>query len=529
MFEDREPKVTLPRAWTAWAGSRAALVAVMVALAIGAAVSREAAPARDLDALAVLLGREAGGAQVAPASIRWQDSGGVVADAILGRWALFLARAPGDDAGDVWRARVRVSPDGSVTGAGGAHDLTSTPLGDDHELVVRGEYAAFATRAYGQEQSVTLLSLAGEGSENQADRVIDRAMAAITNLQRTGSAGGIGRVDVTFESPARAVGLALGEDALGLTIASGDPRRAATITYARLDLATRDLRPEVPGIHADTATHLVKFFSHWAVDTLRAIPWMGPAPIAWVEDQALALRDMLRQATFRAGRDPTDVVSTAPPRPPVLASTTVADGQVPWPPPSIPTIWKSPQPSEGQWIVPDIPWLRRVPGVLKGAKSPFYMTFVRPDADRPYAKVLLVAMDLRQLDLHMEAGVEDPEPLTGPNGTGRIPRDPAQARLVAAAFNGAFKTEHGHYGMMVRKRVLLPPIPGAATVVVLGDGRVGFGTWGANRTVGGIAGVPDGDIDSFRQNLEPLIDHGQMNPMGRNLWGFTLPGKGAQT
>ena len=32
--------------------------------------------------------------------------------------------------------------------------------------------------------------------------------------------------------------------------------------------------------------HLPKLFSHWAVDTLRAIPWIGPSPIAWMEDCA---------------------------------------------------------------------------------------------------------------------------------------------------------------------------------------------------------------------------------------------------
>ncbi|MDP9002603.1 MAG: hypothetical protein M3O46_21145, partial [Myxococcota bacterium] len=139
------------------------------------------------------------------------------------------------------------------------------------------------------------------------------------------------------------------------------------------------------------------------------------------------------------------------------------------------------------------------------------------------------AMDTRQLDLDMEAGVEDPEPLTGPHGSGRIPRDPAVYRRVVAAFNGAFKTEHGHYGMMVHKHVLLPPVAGSATVVVLDDGRIGFGTWGTDHRVGGIDGVSDDAIVSFRQNLDPLVDRGRVNPTGRNLWGFTLPGKGAQT
>ena len=170
-----------------------------------------------------------------------------------------------------------------------------------------------------------------------------------------------------------------------------------------------------------------------------------------------------------------------------------------------------------------------MPEVNPDAPLPVYVTFVRPDDERPYAKVLLVALDMRQLDLDMEAGVEDPEPLTGPHGSGRIPRDPAVYRRVVAAFNGAFKTEHGHYGMMVHRHVLLPPVPGAATVVVLDDGRVGFGTWGSDRRVGGVDGIGDDAIVSFRQNLDPLIDHGQINPTGRNLWGFTLPGKGAQT
>jgi hypothetical protein len=83
--------------------------------------------------------------------------------------------------------------------------------------------------------------------------------------------------------------------------------------------------------------------------------------------------------------------------------------------------------------------------------------------------------------------------------------------------------------MMVRGRVLLPPQPGAASVVVLKDGRSAFGTWGASANVGGIAGIPDANIDSFRQNLDPLIDNGEINPTKRSLWGYTLPGNGMQT
>jgi len=460
--------------------------------------------------------------------VRWASSGGELSDLVLGRWVLFLARRDGDDTRDVWRARAHTTPEGAVLDVQEAVDLTNTPLGDDHELVVLGDHAAFATRAYGQEQSVIALDLGGEGARNRAAKLEDRLMAAITNLQQTGGFDGIGRVEVTLEAPAAAVGLVLGETTLDVTLYD-DARRLVPSRTARVDLTRDELAQPTPGVRAEASMHLPKRFSHWAVDTLRAVPWIGPAPIAWLEDEALAARDAYRRATFRATGDATDVVASAEPPPPVLDTSAASVEEAHWPPARIQSIWKEPEPGEGEWVAPDIPWLRKVAGVAADAPSAFQRTFVRPDEERPYAKVILVAMDSRQLDLDMEAGVEDPEPLTGPHGSGRIPRDPAVTRRVAAAFNGAFKTEHGHYGMMVHKRVLLPPVPASATVVVLDDGRVGFGTWGADRKVGGIVGVDDQSIVSFRQNLEALIDHGQVNPTGRNLWGFTLPGKGAQT
>ena len=516
-----------PRA-RAWLRLHARPALACGAFAAVVAASRGCAPGTDLDAVADAFGRAVSdGGVVEAADVRWEPSGGVLADVTRGRWALFLARRAGEDARDVWRARALVSPEGAVLAVLEAHDLTNTPLGDDHALVVRGHRAAFATRAYGQEQSVTALDLGGEGAQNRAEKLADRLMSALTNWQQTGTVDGIARVDVTLESPSAAVGLALDDSALAISLFDGDPRRGATRS-AGLDLARGELATPVPGLRADASMHLPKRFSHWTVDTMRAVPWIGPAPVAWMEDQALSARDSYRRMTFTSG-GATDVVATAAPPPPALDTSQASVEEAHWPPPRIQTIWKEAEEGEGGWTVPDVPFARKVPGVAADAPSAFYRTFVRPDEDRPYAKVLLVAMDLRQLDLDMEAGVEDPEPLTGPHGTGRIPRDPAVYRRVAAAFNGAFKTEHGHYGMMVHKRVLLPPVPGAATVTVLDDGRVGFGSWGADRKVGGIVGVSDGAIVSFRQNLDALLDRGQVNPTGRNMWGFTLPGKGVQT
>jgi hypothetical protein len=514
------------------------LLVLCGALGAWAAIARGQAPGSDLAALARALGRAAGEANVSVADIRWEPSAGLVTDAVSGRWALFLARGSRDDARDLWRARVRVSPEGAVIEVRDAHDLTNTPLGDDHELVVRGPNAAFATRAYGQEQSLTALDLSGEGSQNTTRGVVGRAMAAITNLQQTGTAEGVARVDISLESPAAAAALALDDSGLTIALYDGDRRRGATaVRSARLDLGRGEMAPPSPSMRAYPSMHLPKRFSHWAVDTLRAVPWIGPAPIAWLEDQALAMRDAGRRLAFRASGDEARLVVASDPRPPPLDTSQASGEEADWPPPNVASIWKSAGVGEGVWAPPDVPWLHETPA-LRGtgaapdaasAPPPFYVTFVRPDEERPYVKVLLVAMDMRQLELDMEAGIEDPEPVTGPHGPGRIPRDPAIYRRVVAAFNGAFKTEHGHYGMMVHRHVLLPPVPGSATVVVLDDARIGFGTWGADHKVGGIEGVNDDSILSFRQNLDPLLDRGQVNPSGRNLWGFTLPGKGAQT
>ena len=510
-----------------WITRRWPLFVVSISAAAAACSVHSGVAGGDLAGLVAALERSTGGDNVDAADVRWEPSGGLFEDLIVGRNVLFLARRASDESRDVWRARVRVAPDGRMLAVAAAHDITNTPLGDEHALVVSGTHAAFATRAYGQEQSATLLDLSGEGLQNRAARLSDRTMAAITNLQRTGSIAGIGRVDVTFDSPGRAVGLQIDETSLEISLFGGDPRRPPTVTVARFDLARRELSPS-QGMHADAAMHLPKRFSHWTVDTLRAVSWIGPAPVAFLEDQALAVRDTFRRMTFSRRGSQTDVVAATDPPPPLLDTSQASVDEAHWPPPPIATIWKSAEAGEGQWVVPPVEWLRSAKTEAH-APSAFYETFVRPDEERPYVHVFLVAMDMRQLDLDMEGGVEDPEPTVGPPGGGRIPRDPAIYKRVAAAFNGAFKTEHGHYGMMVHKRVLLPPVPGAATVVVLDDKRAGFGTWGADKRVGGIVGVTDDGIASFRQNLDPLIDHGQINPTGRNMWGFTLPGKGAQT
>jgi hypothetical protein len=511
--------------------SRGPAVAALVLASALLSCGDELAAPRDIDELAAALGH-ASGSVVAPDDVRWEPSLGVAGDLVIGRFALFLGSAENGAPRDVYRARVRLSPEGHPLSVGSVRNLTSTPLGDDHALVVRGTHAAFATFAFGQEQNVTLLDLSGEGGQNITKKAADRAMAWVTNVQQTGDGDGIGRIDVTLDQPASRVGLALSDTELEIQLADdANARRPSRV--ARVDLSKGDLASPAQGLHADAARHLPKRLVFWAVDTVRAVPWIGPAPIAWLEERTFAVRDTLKQLEFKSSGGDAALVKEddAAPPPSVLDASQAGADLGHWPPAPVRSMWKNPEPGEGEWTTPKQPWIKRVPSPAgaDAAPSAFYTTFVRPDQERPYSKVILVAMDMRQLDLEMEAGSEDPKPLTGPPGTGRIPRDPAVYQRIAAAFNGGFKTEHGAYGMMLNKRVLLPPEPGVATVILTKDARVGMGSWGTNKDVGGIADVDASEIVSLRQNLDPLLDNDKVNPLGRTQWGFTLPGTSMQT
>jgi len=508
-------------------GPRWRVIAFAAACALGTLYFRGSAPDNDANAIARALGAATGGF-VDARDVRWEPAGqglgGSLSDLIFGRFALVLSSETAGGPRDVWRVRVRVTPEGHPLAVCDAHDLTQTPLGDDHALVVRDRHAAFATFAYGQEQSVTALDLSGEGPQNSAKTTLERVTSAITNLQQTGTLDGVARVDVGFDAPGERVGLALDDRALGIDLGDASGERHATLDLER---ATNEwsLTSGAIGMHAEPARHLPKRFVFWAVDTVRAVSWIGPAPIAWLEEKVFALRDSLKQATFKREGSQDELASTDAPQ--ILDAKIVGDDSA-WPPQTLPSIWKSTEPGEGAWKAYAPQWMRKFS--MTGDPPPaFFTTFVRPDDARPYAHVLLVAMDTRQVDLDMEAGTEDPKPLTGQHGPGRLPRDPAIYTRVVAAFNGAFKTEHGTYGMMVHKRVLLPPQPSAATVIVTKDGRTGFGTWPAAATIGGLKDIRDDDIVSFRQNLDPLVDGGEVNPTKRLLWGYTLPGSGMQT
>ena len=483
--------------------------AVGAVLAVAARATRPSPPERTVAGLAALLGAAAEGV-VRPDDVAWEPAGSAVGEALFGRGVVFLAASAPGAPRDVYRARVRLTLEGRPISVGSVRNLSSTPLGDEGSLVASGALFAYATASEGKVDAASVLDVRGRPPAADASW-LDGAMAAVTAWQETGNAAGLTRADVALDRPASQVALRWTDGALALAL------DASRLT---LDPASGQLSGDVDatGARVVPIPTLRKRPILWAVDTVRAE--IGPDAIAWLEAEVFDLRDRARRALFAAsGPPPAEVAHAAEPAAPVLDASKAGEDGGFWPPAPIASIFRDAERGEGRWEPVTLPFLRKLARAPGTPEPPpyFYQTTVRPDAQRPYAKVLVVAIDVRQLELDMEGGVEDPKSLTGARGAGKIPRDPRVLGRVVGAFNGAFKTTHGEYGMMVHRRVLLPPKPDAATVVVTRDARVGLGTWRGPPT------LPD-DVVSFRQNLEPLVEDGKLSPSGRTQWGWQLAG-----
>lgn len=479
-------------------------------------------PERSLAGLTEMLGQACRGA-VEPDSIIWEQSPGFVWEALFGRRVLFLAGEKSGAPRDVYRARVRLARDGSPISASEVYNLTSTPHGDDVALEASGSRAVFATMAFGRVQALSILETQGIRYVDRPTDVLGRWLLALTSLRESGSTRGVGRTDIVLDVPTQYAELRLESNRLSIDFAE----RGRALVF---DLEERLLRG-ADGGEPYAARVVPRAYGNkplllWTVDAVRAE--VGPEPIAWLERVVFGARDSWRRTSYAlfAGAESSELSANVEQmRARVLDAKTPTASEQTWPPPPIPSFWKATHAGEGKWKPVTYGFLKSMPGIVPeaGPIPPyFYTTFIRPDRARPYSKVFLIALDMRQLELGMQAGWEDPKPTTGPTGGGRLPRDPEVYRRVVATFNGAFKTTHGEYGMMVNRRVLLPPVKGGATVIVNQQGEVGLGSW--PQTVE----IPP-EIVSYRQNLDPLVEDGVANPTGRLRWGWQLEGTSVMT
>jgi hypothetical protein len=173
-------------------------------------------------------------------------------------------------------------------------------------------------------------------------------------------------------------------------------------------------------------------------------------------------------------------------------------------------------PGDGEWVA--------LPDEVPPGEVRMFKTLLHPDPERAWAELFVVALDLRHVRVHAVPGTLEPQP-TGPEvldlvRPGRVP-DEYHAGVLAA-FNGGFKTEHGHYGMSVNGVTIVPPQEGTCTIAQVKDGSLRIGTWSKLRSQAK-------DAAWWRQTPACMYENDKMNPrlagglVGK--WGSTLDGE----
>ena len=424
-----------------------------------------------------------------------------------GSRGLVLARV-GDEPADLYAVTARLDERGRVLALRDVSNLTRSPDADEADLVLHDRWAAFATRAGGAVVAFTVVDLGGapEALRPTGDPG-SRLRAAITRWQSTGRLRGYGlwRFDLAHPVPALPLRwdgshLVAGDDNLEVDAASG------TI------VAGADQLRERPRLSGTTG------WVTWVVDTVRAVPWIGSAPIAWAEHLAFGLQNEVARARAEvvadtsqadAAEDLADVLRSGPTR-------DVAGAVADWPPEPMTPPLRPALEHEGEWtLVPgDDPFVGRNPG----APPAFAQSFVRTDPERRDTRVYVTIWDARQVELHVVPGSQEPMGATGETGSGSVPREPRTMSRLVAGFNGGFQALHGEWGVFAEGTLFLPAKPWGATVALLDGGRTAFGSWPPEQP-----SIPS-EVLEFRQNLTPLVEDGVLNPYHRTFWGGTTPG-----
>jgi hypothetical protein len=137
---------------------------------------------------------------------------------------------------------------------------------------------------------------------------------------------------------------------------------------------------------------------------------------------------------------------------------------------------------------------------------------------RSQSGVALLSFDQRLVQLRLHSGTTDAGAFGwryGPAVAGsELPR-------LVAAFNGGFKLSVGAGGFMSYGRIGARLSNGLGSVVTYANGLTDIGTWHRGVPAPGIA------VDSVRQNLTLLIDHGGATPNVdcASCWGATIGGE----
>lgn len=310
-------------------------------------------------------------------------------------------------------------------------------------------------------------------------------------------------------------------------------------------------------IYAWLAVHRISGFAPWLADSLRRV--IGVEGVAQLEETVYGVEDRLN-AVVRHGEKPRAYWEVPPETAPTATRASVARALVG---PAIataplldalpgvdgaPSVEASPSADATPALPPPLrqPSLprfrpRNVGPMFAELDAPgdgrwvvladdgegdarMFKTLLHPDLDRAWAELFVVALDLRRVRLHFvpgtlepQATVEDALDLPRP---GRVP-DEFHAGVLAA-FNGGFKTEHGHYGTSINGVTVVPPLTDTCTIALTKDNTLRIGTWSKlDREAREGAW--------WRQTPGCMYEDGKINPRlagGRvSKWGSTIDGE----
>jgi hypothetical protein len=235
------------------------------------------------------------------------------------------------------------------------------------------------------------------------------------------------------------------------------------------------------------------------VDVLREI--FGDQLVAIAEDAVLKTQDNARQLAYQVAGNSSELGWGAGGLQPAV------EGKTDWLPPAATALSK--KKNEAVWQ----------PFINAKGRVVAYKTLIAPDPQRPYAFAAVIAFDLENTRLHFLLGTQEPKSEVQIARSGRIPVEDRKAGWLLAAFNGGFKAEHGHFGVMVEGVTILPAQKNLGTVGLYSDGKVRMGLLGKE--------VPETQaLSSWRQNGPLIIQDGAINPLTNSNdpkdWGYVV-------
>jgi hypothetical protein len=248
---------------------------------------------------------------------------------------------------------------------------------------------------------------------------------------------------------------------------------------------------------AYAATNIWPAAGATVVDKLRGV--FGEKVVAKVEDIVLKSEDKARQITYGATGSSREINWGG--------AEPIINGTSGWMPGPVKAL--ADKKNEGQWI----PFLSINNQVVA------YRTFIAPDPVRPYAFAAVVAFDLQKCKLNFILGTEEPKSSISVVRSGRIPAEDVNVGVLLAAFNGGFKAEHGHFGVMINGQIIIPAVEGLGAVGLYDNGDVRIGILNKD--------IPEtSHLIAWRQNGPLVLQDGQINPLTNNSdpknWGYVV-------